>query len=73
MEKQEAGKGKPTFIAFIDESGDEGFRFHAGNSEWFVLSAVVGRKKDEIETVKLVDAVRDHLKSPITSLSISAI
>jgi hypothetical protein len=64
MEKQEAGKGKPTFIVFIDESGDEGFRFHAGSSEWFVLSAVVVRKKDEVETVKLVDVVRDHLKKP---------
>jgi hypothetical protein len=64
MEKQLAAKSKPTFTAFIDESGDEGFRFHARSSEWFVLSAVVIRKKDELETVKLIDRTRTQLNKP---------
>jgi hypothetical protein len=57
-------RGKPTFVAYIDESGDEGFRFHAGSSAWFVLSAVVTRKKDDLETVKLIDEIRKELKKP---------
>lgn len=53
-----------TFGVYIDESGDEGFRFHAGSSEWFVLSAVITKKADELATVKLVDAVRRRLEKP---------
>ena len=50
-----------SFAIYIDESGDEGFRFGKGSSDWFVLSAAVVRKANEIETVKLVDAVRARL------------
>ena len=50
-----------TFVAYIDESGDEGFSFEAGSSKWFVLSAVVTRKQRDIQTVKLVDRVRTLL------------
>ncbi len=53
--------GDATFVAYIDESGDEGFRFGAGSSEWFVLSAVVIRAADDLAQVKLVDEVRDRL------------
>jgi hypothetical protein len=49
---------QPTFIAYIDESGDEGFAFERGSSEWFVLSAVVLRAATELETVKLLDEVK---------------
>lgn len=52
----------PTFVCYIDESGDEGFLFDSGSSEWFVLSAVVIRKAVDFETVKLVDDVRALLK-----------
>lgn len=51
----------PTFVVYIDESGDEGFRFGAGSSEWFVLSAVITRRAQDRETVKLVDQVRTLL------------
>jgi len=50
-----------TFVAFIDESGDEGFKFRAGSSDWFVLAAVVVRAADELPQVKLIDEVRDRL------------
>ncbi len=50
-----------TFVAFIDESGDEGFKFEHGSSEWFVLSAVLMHTVEELATVKLVDGVRDRI------------
>jgi Protein of unknown function (DUF3800) len=31
-------RGNPSYIVYIDESGDDGFAF-PGSSEWFVLSA----------------------------------
>lgn len=53
-----------SFVVYIDESGDEGFAFGSGGSEWFVLSGVVIRKRDDLETVKLVDRVRAILRRP---------
>jgi hypothetical protein len=51
----------PTYVAYIDESGDEGFKFGAGSSEWFVLAAVVLRAADELPQVKLIDEIRGRL------------
>ncbi len=53
-----------TFIVYIDESGDEGFSFNKGSSDWFVLSAVVTRAARDLEVVKLVDRVRTNLSKP---------
>lgn len=53
-----------TFVVYIDESGDEGFSFGKGSSDWFVLSAVITKKAHDIETVKLIDRVRGLLKKP---------
>ncbi len=47
-----------SFVVYIDESGDEGFLFGKGSTEWFVLSAVIIHKQLDLETVKLVDDVR---------------
>ena len=52
---------KPTFVIYIDESGDEGFAFGRGSSDWFVLSGIITRKAKDLETVKLVDKVRTRL------------
>jgi hypothetical protein len=52
---------KATFIAYVDESGDEGFQFGKGSSNWFVLSAIVLRRQQELEEVKLVDEVRNRI------------
>ena len=57
-------KSTPTFVAYIDESGDEGFSFDHGSSEWFILSAVITGKASDLETVKLVDRVRAQLNKP---------
>jgi hypothetical protein len=53
-----------SFVAYIDESGDEGLAFGSGSSEWFVLSAVVTLKAEDLQTVKLVDRVRQRLGKP---------
>jgi len=50
-----------TFVAYIDESGDEGFDFRGGAPHWFVLGAVVLRRRDELSQVKLIDHVRDDI------------
>lgn len=52
-----------SFRAYIDESGDEGFGFRSspgeqGSSEWFVLTAIVTRMKTDLQSVKLIDAIR---------------
>ncbi|MDD3927965.1 MAG: DUF3800 domain-containing protein [bacterium] len=55
----------PTFRVYIDESGDEGFSFDNGSSKWFVVSAVITRKAQDMETVKLIDDVRALLNKPL--------
>lgn len=51
----------PSFVVYIDESGDEGFLFNKGSTDWFVLSAVITEKASDLQTVKLVDTVRQKL------------
>jgi hypothetical protein len=53
---------KPSFFAYIDESGDEGFRFDSGSPEWFVLSAAITRYENDLETVKVLDKVREQIR-----------
>ena len=55
---------RPSYVAYVDEAGDEGFRFDRGSSAWFVVSAVLIRKPLDVETVKLVDNVRRVLGKP---------
>jgi hypothetical protein len=50
-----------SFVVYIDESGDEGFRFGEGSTNWFILSAVITEKSTDLATVKLVDDVRLQL------------
>lgn len=49
----------PSFTAYVDESGDEGFA--PGSSDWFVLAAAILRAPEELSQVKLIDEVRDAL------------
>lgn len=56
-----------SFVAYIDESGDEGFKFRTNvdqqtSSDWFILAAFVTRKKTDLETVKAIDSVRNEFK-----------
>jgi Protein of unknown function (DUF3800) len=56
---------KPLFVAYIDESGDEGFsRNGAGailGSAWFVQGAVVVRETDDLVVSRLVDDIKKFL------------
>jgi len=56
---------KSSFIAYVDESGDEGFVFNAdgnGSSRWFVLSAAVIRQTNDLQMVSCLKEVRAILK-----------
>lgn len=56
---------KSSFIAYVDESGDEGFVFNrdgAGSSRWFVLSAAVIRQTNDLQMVSCLKEVRRVLK-----------
>ena len=58
-----------SFVAYIDEAGDEGFKFRTSlakqsSSDWFVLAAFLTRKKTDAETVKLIDLVRSEFGLP---------
>ena len=64
---------KPTgFVTYIDESGDEGFVFKSdgsGSSRWFVLSAVVTRRFNDLQMVECLRDTRKVLgKAPKTPL-----
>lgn len=59
---------KASFRVYIDESGDEGFRFNSdgsGSSRWFVISALVVRIKNDIHIVNCLKATRKLLKKPL--------
>lgn len=54
-----------SFVAYVDESGDEGFKFlpqEQGSSRWFVLSALVTRKENDLQVVQLARQARELLK-----------
>ncbi|MFN0038108.1 MAG: DUF3800 domain-containing protein [Burkholderiales bacterium] len=59
-------------MVYIDESGDEGFVFNgdgSGSSRWFVLSAAVIRKVNDLQMVSCLKDVRAVLgKQPKTPL-----
>ncbi|MEX2185521.1 MAG: DUF3800 domain-containing protein [Pirellulales bacterium] len=53
-----------SFIAYIDESGCDGFRQGAGSSDWLVFAAAVFRTQREPQSVQVVDRVRAELNRP---------
>lgn len=56
---------KSSFVAYVDESGDEGFVFNAdgtGSSRWFVVSAAVIRQTNDLQMVSCLKEVRAVLK-----------
>lgn len=64
---------EPTgFVVYVDESGDEGFVFNpdgSGSSRWFVLSAVVTRRFNDLQMVECLRETRRVLgKAPKTPL-----
>ncbi len=64
-DRKEACAVKPSFVAYIDESGDEGFVFKdygSGSTRWFVLSAAVIRQVNDLQMVSCLKAVREVLR-----------
>lgn len=58
---------KSSFVVYIDESGDEGFVFKndgSGSSRWFVLSAAVIRRQNDLQMVSCLKGVREVLRKP---------
>lgn len=56
-----------SFTAYIDESGDEGFKFlpgEKGSSRWLVLSAVVFRGSNALAPVRVLKSARELLNKP---------
>lgn len=56
-----------SFVAYIDESGDEGFTFledGSGSSRWLVLSALVMRKENDHLVVDTARKARELLRKP---------
>lgn len=49
------------FVAYIDESGDEGFSFDTGSSEWFVVSAVITPEHHDKELIDFGRKIRSAL------------
>ena len=68
-------KSRTGFVAYIDESGDEGFVFKPdgyGSSRWFVLSAVVTRRFNDLQMVECLRETRRVLgKAPKSPLHFS--
>ncbi len=71
-EMSQSVRKKTDFVVYIDESGDEGFVFNddgSGSSRWFVLSAAVIRRQNDLRMVSCLKEVRDVLrKAPKTPL-----
>ena len=58
-----------SFRIYIDEAGDEGFKFRKrpdvqSSSDWFFLGAFVVRKESDLETVRIVDRAREEFERP---------
>ena len=52
---------KNEFTAYIDESGDEGIR---RGTEWFILTAVIVSKKDDLKISRAIDEIKEKLQIP---------
>lgn len=55
-----------SFVVYVDESGDEGFKFdgEGQSSKWFVLSAIVLRKQNDLEITECLRNLRVRLGKP---------
>lgn len=68
--KQSAKASSPSFRVYIDESGDEGFLFRpdgSGSSRWFVISALVIRKCNDLKLVSSFKEIRQLLRKPVNA------
>src|SRR5579862_7338172 len=59
------GVPEHSFVAYIDEAGDEGMEFDHGSSEWFILSGAIVAKEKDHEFVQMVRDTHADFKKPI--------
>jgi len=55
------------YIAYIDESGDEGFKWphgQSGSTPWFFMVAAVVKKQDDLDAAGCVDRIKQRLGTP---------
>ena len=52
----------PSFVAYIDESGCDGFKLQSGSSRWMVVSALVVRSVNDPKVVTTAAAARAAMK-----------
>ena len=50
--------------AYIDESGDEGFK--EGSSQWFIISSVVVDKSNDRDVARVIDSIKSRLWGDVT-------
>ncbi|RJX26553.1 MAG: DUF3800 domain-containing protein [Dethiobacter sp.] len=48
-------------MTYIDESGDEGIK---RGTEWFILTAVIVQKENDLKTSKAIDDIKVKLQIP---------
>lgn len=56
-----------SYRVYIDESGEEGFAFKpdgTGSSRWLILSAVITRRENDLQVVRLMEKSRKILGRP---------
>lgn len=56
------GNKKNEFNVYIDESGDEGIN---KGSKYFILTAIILKKENDLEISKSVDLIKQNLEIPI--------
>ena len=55
---------KTEYNAYIDESGDEGIK---RGSVWFILTAVIVKKENNLKLAKVIDKIKENLRKSIKS------
>lgn len=66
-QRKEAKGLRPTYKVYVDEAGDEGFKFlenERGSSRWFVLSATIVRTVNDGRLVECAKSIRALLNKP---------
>lgn len=56
------GNKRNEFNVYIDESGDEGIN---KGSKYFILTAIIVKKENDLEISKSVDLIKQNLEIPI--------
>ena len=62
--KHEGNTNNMEYNAYIDESGDEGIK---RGSDWFILTAIIVKKENDLKLAKVIDEIKENLEIGIKS------